>query len=94
MYPSIDFVSYDLEQPNILMNDNGQPCLADFGLTKIICDSLPGYSITTANEGTARWMAPELIMPELYGLTKCVSSKESDIYAFGMVVCEVNVFQA
>jgi serine/threonine protein kinase len=72
------------------MNENERACLADFGLTTIICDAIPGYSITTANHSTARWTAPELFDPELCGLTKSVHSEECDIYAFGMVIYEVN----
>jgi serine/threonine protein kinase len=90
IHPRCCMISYDDEQANILMNANERACLADFGLTTIICDTIPGYSITTANDGTARWTAPELFVPELCGLAKSVHSKESDVYAFGMVIYEVN----
>jgi Protein tyrosine and serine/threonine kinase len=86
-------LSYHGKQANILIDDEGHACLADFGLTTIIPDTIPGYSMTTmTNEGTLRWMAPELLSPEQFGLTKCILSEESDIYAFGMVVYEVNSF--
>ena len=34
-------------------------------------------------------MSPELINPEMFGLTKSLPTKESDCYALGMVVYEV-----
>jgi serine/threonine protein kinase len=76
-----------------LINDDRRACLADFGLTTIIPDSIAGYSVTAVESaGTARWMAPQLLVPEEYGLTKCTLTKESDIYALGMVMYEVLPF--
>jgi serine/threonine protein kinase len=40
------------------------------------------------NKGTCSHMAPELLLPEAFGLDGRVS-KQADIYAFGMVVYEV-----
>jgi hypothetical protein len=37
-------------------------------------------------------MEPELLEPEQFGLTRSIPAKESDMHAFGMVVCEVNTF--
>ena len=34
-------------------------------------------------------MSPELIHPEIFGLTKSLPTKESDCYALGMVVYEI-----
>ena len=39
--------------------------------------------------GTTPYMAPELIYPTKFGLSRSQPSKEGDVYAFGMVVYEV-----
>ena len=39
--------------------------------------------------GTIQWMSPELLHPEGFGLKKSRPTKESDLYALGMVVYEV-----
>jgi serine/threonine protein kinase len=87
--PECLHIAYDC-QPNILINDTYRACLADFGLTTIALDTIPGYFTTMTNSvGTLPWMAPELLDPEKYGLDKSVPSRESDIYALGIVVYEV-----
>jgi len=42
--------------------------------------------------GTERWMSPELLEPELFGVAGDRPTKKSDIYALGMVVYEVCCF--
>jgi serine/threonine protein kinase len=77
-----------------MISSQHRACLADFGLTTIVADKIPGYSVTVVESaGTVRWMAPELLIPEEYGLKVCVPTKESDIYAFGMVIYEVYHFK-
>lgn len=53
--------------------------------------------ITSSMEGTAkgtyRWMSPELFYPDEFGLSRFQLTKESDCYAFGMVVYEVSSAQ-
>jgi len=41
--------------------------------------------------GTTRWMSPELLDPDQYGLPDSRPTKQSDCYALGMVVYEVFV---
>ncbi|KZT29110.1 kinase-like protein [Neolentinus lepideus HHB14362 ss-1] len=49
----------DLKQGNIVVNDDGEPCLTDFGISTF------SSSFTISNEyassGTLRWMAPEIL---------------------------------
>ncbi|KAI0073086.1 kinase-like protein [Panus rudis PR-1116 ss-1] len=74
----------DLKAANILIKDNGEACLSDFGLAEIKMHTT-NYGITTSNSdkrGSARWMAPEQM---LQGTT----SRHSDIYSFGMTMYEV-----
>ena len=81
---------------NILIDSECRARLADFGLAAIVDETT---SRTTAADnklkGTTRWMAPELFFPDKFGfigkLAKQLPSKETDIYAIGMTILEVNV---
>ena len=75
---------------NILIDDAGDARLADFGLLKITSDPANNLSSSSNFEGgTRRWMSPELMNPEKFGLRKESSTKPSDCYAFGMVIYEI-----
>ena len=75
---------------NILVNQAGRACLADFGLLTIALDP---SNITTSGSfhqgGTCRWMAPELFDPSKFGFKDHCPTKNSDRYALGMVIYEV-----
>ena len=43
----------------------------------------------TDGGGTTRWMSPELLDPDRFGISDSRQTKQSDCYAFGMVVYEV-----
>ena len=74
---------------NILIDETGRPHVADFGLLTIVSDPANLLSSTSRTQGGAvRWMSPELINPEAFGLDKSRPTKSSDCYAFGMVVYE------
>lgn len=77
-------------EANILVNHHGHACIADFGLLRMISDHTgTEYSMSCAQGGTIRWMSPELLYPEQFGLTDSRPTKESDCYAVGMVIYEV-----
>ena len=45
--------------------------------------------------GTRRWMSPELLDPERFGMPESENNrptKQSDCYALGMVIYEVSVY--
>lgn len=69
---------------NVLIDDNEQAVLCDFGLSRLKADVTSRTAIlgTAAVTGTRNWMAPERLKG---GSIK----KPADIYAFGMVVYEV-----
>ena len=75
-------------QANILINDNGRACLADFSLLTVAPDQSTVVS-SYIQGGTIQWMSPELLDPERFGLVESRPTKESDCYALGMVVYEV-----
>lgn len=69
---------------NILINNDHEACLADFGLVMSLQVSA---TVTTTLKGTLRWMAPELLKssdPE-----GGVPTRASDVYALAMVFYEV-----
>ena len=70
-----------------MVNDSGRAVLADFGFVNFSSD-LSTRSLS-AEGGTLRWMAPELLDPERYGFSEGPITKESDCYALGMVMYEV-----
>jgi serine/threonine protein kinase len=71
-------------QANVLINDMGHACLADFGLSRIL-EELSGSASTTSNlAGSIRWMAPELIIDSHR------PTALSDMYAFGSLMLEVS----
>lgn len=80
LHTRMQLMHRDLKSPNILMDSQqaGRAKLADFGLT---CLEQPEGE-KTAEIGTYRWMAPEVINHEEYG-------KPADVYSYGMVLYEL-----
>ena len=74
---------------NILVDQTGNARLADFGLLAVISDAANlSPSSSYAHGGTARWMSPERISPQDFGLKTSRPSKSSDCYSLGMVIYE------
>lgn len=74
----------DIKAANILINDEGQPVLADFGLSKIM-EELTGVPFTQTRglSDSYRWFAPELCT------TNGTLSPASDVFSYSMTVLEV-----
>ncbi|KAJ7728216.1 kinase-like domain-containing protein [Mycena metata] len=85
---SMNIVHGDLCGRNILINQDGRACLADFGLAGLI--EVQTSIKTSIRSGSGKWMAPELLLPEVYRPSHPFQrTVESDVWAFACVACEV-----
>ncbi|KAJ8077705.1 hypothetical protein PM082_002138 [Marasmius tenuissimus] len=77
----------DMKGVNILITPELRACIADFGLSHV-ADSHAlklTTSVTSRSRGTTRWLAPELLIPK----PSSVTTRQSDIYAYGCVCYEI-----
>ena len=74
---SKNIIHRDLKPDNILLNDNLEPKVADFGLSKFVEKGATMYQ--TVQGGTAVFMAPEIYEGGSYDYSV-------DVYAYGMLV--------
>jgi serine/threonine protein kinase len=77
-------VHRDLKPSNILLNDDGQPIVTDFGLARRNTQLDPFLTGEGALVGTPAYMAPEQI-----GRADDEVSAKSDIYSLGVILYEV-----
>ncbi|XP_057529682.1 serine/threonine-protein kinase STY8-like [Amaranthus tricolor] len=73
-----NIVHRDLKTANLLMGEDGVVKVADFGVAKVQTQS----GIMTAETGTYRWMAPEVIGHKSY-------DHKADVFSFGIVLWEL-----
>ncbi|KAF8169200.1 kinase-like domain-containing protein [Mycena galopus ATCC 62051] len=82
---SHNIVHGDLRGANILIKQDWSACLTDFGLSTF---SDATATMSTTRAGSFYWMAPELLLPERFGL-KFARTPATDVYAFGCVCFEL-----
>jgi len=85
---SKEIVHGDLQRRNVLVDDNGHAVLTDFGRAKMIGDQV--FS-TPFVAGATKYWAPELILASNETDVNELFSKESDVYAYGMLCFEVYI---
>jgi serine/threonine protein kinase len=75
-------------QSNIMIDNDGHARLTDFNSLRMISEE-QSAATTAAESGNARWMSPELLVPDQFNLKESCPTKASDCYALGMVIYEI-----
>ncbi|RWR93855.1 rust resistance kinase Lr10-like protein [Cinnamomum micranthum f. kanehirae] len=73
----------DIKPHNVLLDENYDPKISDFGLAKSYSRMQNVVSITNA-KGTIGYIAPEMFLRNLGGV-----SHKSDVYSYGMLLLEM-----
>ncbi|XP_027348328.1 rust resistance kinase Lr10-like [Abrus precatorius] len=79
----MQILHFDIKPHNILLDENFNPKISDFGLAKLY--PIDGTNVTlSVARGTMGYMAPELLYKNIGGI-----SYKADVYSFGMLLMEM-----
>ncbi|KAF9457790.1 kinase-like domain-containing protein [Collybia nuda] len=84
---SLSIIHGDLTGNNILMKDDKNILLCDFGLSRIWMDNVPTLHTTSIGKCNYPWAAPEVIFND--NPNEPPFTKSSDVYSFGCVMVQV-----
>ncbi|KAG5617206.1 hypothetical protein H5410_017030 [Solanum commersonii] len=79
----MQILHFDIKPHNILLDENFNPKISDFGLAKLYSSDDSIVSLTAAR-GTMGYMAPELFYKNIGGV-----SYKADVYSYGMLLMEM-----
>ncbi|KAI8551179.1 hypothetical protein RHMOL_Rhmol06G0165100 [Rhododendron molle] len=79
----MQILHFDIKPHNILLDENFNPKVSDFGLAKLYSTDNSMVSLTTAR-GTMGYMAPELFYKNIGRV-----SYKADVYSYGMLLMEM-----
>lgn len=66
-------------QDNMVVNDEGDALLCDFGIARLVEDKPSGFTTSVGGfKGTLRYVAKELLLDE-----KVEANPKTDVYSFG-----------
>ncbi|KAG1738751.1 kinase-like domain-containing protein [Suillus lakei] len=87
---SRNIIHGDLMPLNVLIDENENALLADFGLSRLLADHETSF-FNSHGPGAIRWAAPEIIPldPERPNEEVSKPNKASDIYSFGCIMMQV-----
>jgi serine/threonine protein kinase len=80
---STRILHFDIKPHNILLDENFNPKISDFGLAKI-CPREESIISMLGMRGTAGYIAPEVFCRSFGGI-----SHKSDVYSYGMMIFEM-----
>ncbi|WOG89793.1 hypothetical protein DCAR_0209032 [Daucus carota subsp. sativus] len=79
----MQILHFDIKPHNILLDENFNPAISDFGLAKLYATDHSIVTLTAAR-GTMGYMAPEMFYKNIGGI-----SYKADVYSFGMLLMEM-----
>ncbi|KAF9234119.1 kinase-like domain-containing protein, partial [Melanogaster broomeanus] len=86
----------DLSGSNVLINDDGRACIADFGLSMLLTAlGAPTFATSFKARGAFRWVAPELLnlnaqpSEDEEALPRVPPTTRSDIFSLGRIILQV-----
>jgi serine/threonine protein kinase len=76
------------DKSNVLIDDEGRACVADFGMSKIAAEFQGTSYFTSSIGGAIRWAAPELYCVYEDHMSP-VATAASDVYSYGSLTLQV-----